>query len=222
MPANGEGADAGKGPAPRFVTFEGGEGAGKSTQAAALAESLRGLGATVVTTREPGGSPEAEAVRRLILSPEGDWSPLGEALLHGAARSEHLRSTIRPALARGAWVVCDRFSDSTRAYQGYGLGLETAALAALDQHVVGETWPDLTLVLDLPPERGLARLKAAQAAPDRYESLDLAFHRRVRDGFLALAAAAPERCVVVPADTDAATVTMRVREAVRQRLGIAV
>ena len=224
MPGRDAAAGAGERPAARFITFEGGEGAGKSTQAALLAESLRGLGAEVVTTREPGGSPEAEAVRRLILAPEEDWTPLSEALLLAAARSEHLHSTIRPALARGAWVLCDRFADSTRAYQGHGLGLSSAALATLERLVVAETQPDLTLILDLPPEVGLARRRAAdgQGASDRYELRALDFHQRVRAGFLALAEAAPERCAVVPAEAEPAQVAARVRAVVQQRLGVPV
>ena len=206
----------------RFITFEGGEGAGKTTQLHHLAEALRATGEVVTVTREPGGSPPGEALRRLLLDQGEDWSPLGEALLHNAARAEHLHQTITPALARGEWVLCDRFADSTRAYQGAGLGLEDAALASLEHLVVGPAWPALTLILDLPPEAGLARAASRGRAVDRYESRDFAFHARLRAAFLDIARAAPDRCAVIDAAAAPETVAARVREAVRTRLDVAI
>lgn len=184
----------------RFITVEGGEGTGKSTQVRMLAEGLRSLGIAVVVSREPGGTPAAEDIRALLV--EGAvrrWSPVSETLLHYAARREHLDRTILPALAAGQWVVCDRFADSTMAYQGCGLGLGREFVAGLHGLVVGDLGPDLTLVLDLPVEEGLARAGARAGGEDRYERMDLGFHQRVRDGFLAIARDEPERCVVIDA-----------------------
>ena len=180
-----------------FITFEGGEGAGKSTQVRRLAARLRGAGREVVETREPGGSPGAEALRELVVSGPADrWSPLSELLIMNAARSDHLERTVRPALERGAVVVSDRFADSTRAYQGAGGGVEAAVLAAVERVVVGATTPDLTLILDLPVEAGLARA-ADRGGADRFEGKGLSFHQRLRDAFLAVAALEPGRCVVL-------------------------
>ncbi|MES1152650.1 MAG: dTMP kinase, partial [Dongia sp.] len=180
----------------RFITFEGGEGGGKSTQLRGLAEALRAAGQDVVTTREPGGAPGAEEIRRLLVEGEpGRWTPEAEALLHFAARAEHLDKVIRPALNAGKWVLCDRFADSTLAYQGYGQGVDLAWLKTLRKRVVGATEPGLTLVLDLPVETGLGRAKAQQ----RYERMGAAFHARLRQGFLAIAKEEPARCVLVDA-----------------------
>ena len=192
----------------KFITFEGGEGTGKSTQASRLADFLRGRGIDVVLTREPGGSPFAEAVRGLVLDPATPpHGPLTEALLFYAARADHLERTIRPALERGKWVVCDRFSDSTRVYQGEHGGLDAAALDTLEQMVVAPTRPDLTFILDLDVVVGLARAEQRRfgsgAGPfvhaDRYERRDVLYHEKLRAGFLAIAAAEPKRCVVVNA-----------------------
>lgn len=202
----------------RFITLEGGEGAGKSTQLWRLAQSLRGRGREVVTTREPGGSPGAEEIRRLLVTGgAGRWSPTTEALLHFAARRDHLERTVWPALARGAWVLSDRFADSTRAYQGYGLGLESGVIDRLYALAVGDFAPDLTLVLDLPAEAGLARALARGAA-DRYEGMDLAFHRRLRDGFLEIAGRDRGRCAVIDAAADEDTVAAAILETVTARL----
>lgn len=172
----------------RFITFEGGEGTGKSTQARRLAERLRTAGHDVVLTREPGGTPGAEEIRALLVEGAADrWSPLAEALLLNAARTDHLEALIRPALARGAWVVCDRFADSTRAYQGAAGGVEDATLAAVQAAVVGDTRPDLTLLLDAPAELGLARATARGGAA-RFEGKGIAFHQRLRDDYRRLAA----------------------------------
>lgn len=184
-----------------FITLEGGEGSGKSTHAALLADRLLRIGRNVVVTREPGGSPDAEAIRDLLLggSPER-WSPLAEALLNYAARDNHLKMTIRPALAQGAVVVCDRFMDSTAAYQGYAGGVDLAFLASLERTVVGDERPQLTLVFDLDPVLGLERArKRDPGKADRFERKGLEFHQRLRAGFLEITQAEPERCVVVDA-----------------------
>jgi dTMP kinase len=202
---------------PRFITFEGGEGGGKSTQLRRLAEALCQAGETVVTTREPGGAPGAEEIRRLLVEGEpGRWPAEAEALLHFAARAEHLAAVIRPALDAGQWVLCDRFADSTLAYQGYGQGLDLDWLRVLRRRVVGETEPGLTLVLDLPVEKGLARAATQQ----RYERMGLAFHEKLHAGFLAIAKAEPERCTVVDATQSIEAVAQDVRAAVTQRFGV--
>lgn len=178
----------------RFIVFEGGEGAGKSTQVKILAEALRQAGHAVTTTREPGGSPGAEAIRALLVDGEiARWSPQTEALLINAARGDHLERVIRPALARGDWVICDRFADSTMAYQGYGMGVERAWLEDLRRRVVGEDEPGLTLVFDLPVEIGLARAVASQ----RYERMGRDFHATLRRAFEEIAQARDGRHRVV-------------------------
>ncbi len=203
----------------RFITFEGGEGAGKSTQARILAERLRGLGREVVLTREPGGSEGAESLRPILLEGDGDrWSPTAETLLMYAGRADHLEKRIRPALAAGAWVVCDRFFDSTRAYQGAGGGVAPDFIAQLEQAVVGDDRPDLTLVFDLPVETGLARAHSRAGGELRFEAKGLAFHERLRAGFLAIAAAEPERCVVIDATPAPEAVTEAIWAAVSARL----
>jgi dTMP kinase len=210
-------------PRGRFITLEGGEGAGKSTQIARLADALRKAGLTVRTTREPGGSPAAEIIRKLLVEGEpGRWRPMTEALLHFAARKEHLETVVLPALAAGDWVVSDRFADSTMAYQGYGHRIGRAPIAALYQAVVGDFAPDLTLILDLPVDAGLARTGGRGHAEDRYERMDRAFHERVRTGFLDIARAEPQRCVVVDATGNLERVTALVFEAVATRLKVPV
>nr|USU31866.1 dTMP kinase [Methylobacterium sp. OTU13CASTA1] len=204
-----------------FITFEGGEGAGKSTQVRRLAEHLRArTGRPVVVTREPGGSPKAEAIRAALLAgiakPHG---PFAEALLFSAARIDHLDTLIRPALARGETVLCDRFADSTRAYQGAAGGLDPALVLGLERVVVGPTRPDLTLILDLDPALGLARAaKRSDAAPDRFEAEALEFHARLRAAFRAIAEAEPERCAIVDAGADPEAVEAAIRTAVAARL----
>jgi dTMP kinase len=190
-------------PPGKFITFEGCDGAGKSTQAARLAAALRGAGHNVVETREPGGSPRAEAIRELLLS--GDASKFGafaEAMLFNAARADHLRATIRPALARGATVICDRFADSTRAYQGALGEVSDDIVRAAEAAVVGDTKPDLTVILDLPAEITLQRVSgrgSTLGTPDRFEAGALAHHGRLRQAYLDIAAQSPERCVVISA-----------------------
>lgn len=183
-----------------FITFEGGEGTGKSTQIARLGSRLKELGRDVLITREPGGTPEAEAIRTLLVNGDvGRWTTTAEALLNYAAREQHLVEVIRPALARGAIVLCDRFMDSTRAYQAYAGGAGQAFIDALEKAVVGPTRPNLTLIIDLDPAIGLARAAArsGQAAEDRYERKGIAFHRKLRDGFLDILRRDPKRCRLI-------------------------
>lgn len=208
------------GQAGRFITLEGGEGAGKTTQIVRLAEWLRAGGREVVTTREPGGAAGAEMIRKLLVEgPAERWDGPTEALLHYAARRDHLRSTVWPALGRGAWVISDRFADSTRAYQGYGHGLDLALLARLHDVAIGEFEPDLTLILDLPIDIGLARAAARRGSETRYESLPRDFHERVHAGFRAIAKSAPRRCAVVDASADIDTIATAIARIVAERLG---
>ncbi|BAE51254.1 dTMP kinase [Paramagnetospirillum magneticum] len=205
----------------RFITFEGGEGAGKSTQVRLLAESLRDEGLMVVTTREPGGSAGAEAIRALLVEGEPErWDGVTEALLHFAARRDHLVKTVWPALDRGAWVICDRFADSTLAYQGFGHGLDPDVIASLYRVAVGHFAPDLTLVLDLPVEKGLERAGLRGGAEDRYERMGLGFHQRLRQGFLGIAAANPMRCAVIDATRSPDEVHGDIMSTVRARLPV--
>ena len=208
-------------PAGRFVTLEGGEGSGKTTQATRLAEALRRCGTNVHITREPGGWPTAELIRKLLVEGEpGRWQPVTETLLHFAARAEHVHHVIRPALAGGAWVVSDRFFDSTRAYQGYGLGVPHAAIDAIQHAAIGGFAPDLTVILDCDVGLGLARAAARAGGEDRYERMDRAFHERLRQGYLDIARKHPERCVVVDCAADVDTVTARLLAAVETRLDL--
>ncbi len=190
-----------------FITFEGGEGGGKSTQIRLLAEALAGAGASVVTTREPGGAPSAEQIRSLLVSGAVDrWQPMTEALLNYAARAEHVAKTVEPALQQGDWVLSDRFADSTVAYQGYGHGLDLGQLSVLHRIVLGDFKPDLTFILDLPVEEGLRRAIGRGDGEDRYERMDKDFHNRLRKGFLDIAKKEPERCMVIDATGDIDTV----------------
>lgn len=199
----------------RFITFEGGEGAGKSTHAARLAARLRAAGLEVVETREPGGTPGAEAIRALLLGgAQGRWSPLVEALLVNAARADHVAQRIRPALARGAWVVCDRWLDSTLAYQGHAGGVAPEQLRALHGVATGGLMPDRTVLLDLPVAQGLARAGGRGDAPDRIGGRDAGFHARVRAAFRALADADPARIACIDARRDPEAVAADVWAAV--------
>ncbi|NKE15714.1 dTMP kinase [Neoroseomonas oryzicola] len=202
----------------RFITLEGGEGAGKSTQCRRLALALAASGLPVLRTREPGGTPGAERIRDLLLG-HGPWETVAEAMLHFAARREHVARVIRPFVEAGGWVVCDRFADSTLAYQG-AQGLPREVWARLADVALEGFGPDLTLVLDLPVEAGIARA-AARSSADRYERMGAAFHRRVRDGFLAIAAAEPQRCAVIDAGARAEAVFAEVARTVRERPGAA-
>ncbi|MBM3507389.1 MAG: dTMP kinase [Alphaproteobacteria bacterium] len=198
----------------RFITLEGGEGGGKTTQAECLCAALQARGVAAVVTREPGGSPGAEEIRALLVSgAPGRWEPATEALLHFAARRDHVARMIRPALSAGTWVICDRFTDSTMAYQGYAQGLGRDVVERIDQAAVGLR-PDLTLVLDLPVEVGLEREKNAA----RYARFGADFHRKVRDAFLDIAQREPGRCVVIDATRSADLVAGDVLRVVEQRL----
>lgn len=191
-----------------FITLEGGEGSGKSTLLQALAARLSADNLEVVTTREPGGTPLAEAVRSLALHPPGDtsFSPLAEALLMNAARDDHLKELIRPALDRGAWVVCDRFADSTRVYQGLAGGISQALLELIEKDVIGATSPHLTLVLDIPVELAVQRRVDRNQASDVFERRGLDFHESVRAAFLDVAASEPDRVKVIDASQSVAEV----------------
>ncbi|CAA7617933.1 dTMP kinase [Magnetospirillum sp. UT-4] len=203
----------------RFITFEGGEGAGKSTQLKMLADALAAAGTPAITTREPGGSEGAEAIRALLVTGDvGRWDGQTEALLHSAARRDHLVRTVWPALDLGTWVLCDRFADSTVAYQGYGHGLPVSFIESLTRLAIGDFAPDLTLILDLPVEAGLARAGHRGGAEDRYERMGVAFHQRLRQGFLSIAERQPGRCVVVDATGTPEQVHDAVMAAVRGRL----
>jgi len=174
----------------RFITFEGGEGAGKSTQIARLADFLKQLGIPVIRTREPGGTPGAESIRDLLLATtaeEDSWDPVAEVLLHYSARRQHVSQLIEPALAQGTWVLCDRFFDSTTAYQGYGMGVDLETIDGLRRLTLGSFAPDMTVLLDIPVDQGLARTGKRADADTRYEMMDLTFHERLRNGFLDIA-----------------------------------
>lgn len=206
----------------RFVTIEGGEGAGKTTQVEFLVAALERAGIPARATREPGGSPGAEAIRRLLLEGDGDrWDAVGEALLLIAARGDHVARLIAPSLAKGIWVVSDRFADSTLAYQGHGKGLALEDLTALHRFALGSFAPDLTMILDLPAEIGLARAAARASLGDRFERLDRAFHERLRRGFRQIAAENHGRCVLIDGSGDPQTVHRAVLDAVEKRLGVA-
>lgn len=205
---------------PRFITLEGGEGAGKSTQTRALVTALAARGLPVLATREPGGAPGAEAIRTLLVEGEpGRWDGLTEALLHFAARRDHVLAAIRPALRSGCWVVCDRFADSTMAYQGYGHRLGRPAIESLSALTLEGLVPDLTLIFDLPVAEGLARAGGRAGAETRYERMDRDFHERVREGFLDIAAREPGRCAIIDATAPEQAVTAVVLRTVDARLG---
>lgn len=204
-----------------FITFEGGDGSGKTTQVQRLTAFLKGQGLEFVVTREPGGTPEADHIRRLLVEGEpGRWPPMAETLLFYAARDEHLERLVRPALERGKWVVCDRFIDSTMAYQGYARGLGREPIEMLDNLIVGATRPDLTLIFDLPVVTGLKRADARGGIERRFERQDLAFHQKLREAYLEIAQHEPERCKVINADGSPDQVEQLVRIAVATRFGL--
>ncbi len=200
----------------RLITLEGGEGAGKSTQTGRLVAALVAEGIPVLRTREPGGAPGAEAIRSVLLG-QGPWDGVAECMLHFAARREHVERTIRPALEAGTWVVSDRFADSTLAYQCFGQGVPRHVVDALAAVALEGLRPDLTFVLEIAPEAGLARA-AARGDANRYEAMDAAFHARVRDGFRAIAAAEPNRCLLLDATGTPEGVAGEILKAVRARL----
>lgn len=207
----------------RFITFEGGEGAGKSTQINRLAAAVKSAGYPVIITREPGGSPGAELIRDLLVSGDIDrWDAETELLLHVAARRDHVTKTVGPALELGQWVLCDRFADSTMAYQGYGLGLGREAVAAAHRLALGDFEPDLTLILDIPVAVGLARARSRDGdGQNRYERMGTEFHERLRQGFLEIAQRDADRCAVIDATQDTDAVHAAILGEVARRLGIA-
>ena len=206
----------------RFITLEGGEGVGKSTQARRLAERLRTLGIEVVLTREPGGVPGAEEIRTLLVSGTSRrWEPMAETLLHMAARVEHVETLIRPALMAGRWVVCDRFVDSTRVYQGMVQGVGDERVMALHKIALAGLMPDLTLILDLASDVGLARAQARGEPESRYERMEETFHRGLAEAFRRLAAQEPARCHLIDATGEEDAVAARLWQAVEPLLPVA-
>ncbi len=212
---------------PLFITFEGGEGSGKTTQINRLTKSLSEMGYKVVTTREPGGTPEAEKIRELIVQRDGgNWSPMAETLLLFAARIMHVKTLINPALEEGKIVICDRFADSTVAYQGYGHGVDHHAIEEIYNHSLGHFKPDLTFLLDIDPEIGLQRAGRRLAAEsldlaqreDKFENLDLDFHKRLRQGFLEIANADPARCKIIDASRSLEALSTEILNITRARL----
>jgi dTMP kinase len=204
----------------RFISFEGGEGSGKSTQIKRLSERLEALKLRAVVTREPGGSPGAEIIRHLVLSGMGKLlGPEAESLLFAAARDDHVRTVILPALSQGTWVLCDRFFDSTRAYQGTLGRVPAGLLNAMQRVTIGDLKPDLTIILDVPVEVGLKRAAARRGnnAPDRFEAEDLKFHQDLREAYREIAAAEPKRCVLIDASPDPDTVAANVWSVMRDR-----
>jgi dTMP kinase len=204
----------------RFISFEGGEGSGKSTQIRILAERLDAAKLRAIVTREPGGSPGAEIIRHLLLSGMGKLlGPEAETLLFAAARDDHVRTVIKPALSQGVWVLCDRFSDSTRAYQGRLGKVAPEIMNAMERVTIGSLKPDLTIILDVPVEVGMQRAAARRGsgAPDRFESEDVKFHQQLRDAYRQIAADEPKRCVLIDANADANTVAASIWAALRDR-----
>ncbi len=209
-----------------FITFEGGEGAGKTTQIKRLAAILKSQGYDVVTTREPGGTPEADIIRSLLVNADGgNWTSEAEVLLFFVARAVHVRDVILPALAAGKIVLCDRFTDSTRVYQSTGRGLDRQQIEQVKEFTIGALEPDLTLIMDLPVSTGLARAKSrvsalqtGQSAEDRFEQADIHFHERLRHGYLDLAAECPHRCRIIDVDTDLESVTIRLLSTITAHL----
>ena len=205
----------------RFISFEGGEGAGKSTQARRLTAALEKRGISCVITREPGGSAGAEEIRNLLVNGDpGRWEALTETLLLYAARADHVARTIKPALARGHWAICDRFADSTYAYQGAGRGLDRETVRRIEAVAIGDFKPDCTFVLDLPAEEGLKRANARASTEMRFEQFDIGFHERLRQAFLDIARRAPDRCRVIDASADEDTVAQAIWKAVAARFAL--
>ena len=204
----------------KFISFEGGEGAGKSTQIQQLAAYIESCGKQVCTTREPGGSVGAEEIRDLLVMGEADrWDSTTETLLLAAARRSHMNDLITPALNNGDWVLCDRFIDSTKAYQGYGQGLDLAVIARLREIAVGNFIPALTILLDISVEDGLARA-ASRGGAARYEQMDISMHLRIRDGFLKMAAAEPNRFIIIDAGQSIDAVSAEIKNCIAGRFGL--
>ncbi|SEI02733.1 MULTISPECIES: dTMP kinase [unclassified Tardiphaga] len=208
-------------PRGRFVSFEGGEGAGKSTQIKILADRLEAEGKRVIVTREPGGSPGAEIIRHVVLSGMGKLlGPEAETLLFAAARDDHVHAVIAPALEQGIWVLCDRFSDSTRAYQGRLGHVSPELLNAMERVTIGRLKPDLTVILDIPVSIGMRRAAARRGndVPDRFEAEGIAFHQGLRDAFRQIAADEPQRCILIDANADPKIVSNNIWGVLRRRL----
>ena len=205
----------------KFITFEGGEGSGKSTQIHLLADYLRKQGIDCLTTREPGGTPNAEMIRKILVTGESKrWDAESEALLHFAARRAHLKNTVWPTLQRGSWVISDRFADSTMAYQGVAMGLGQGSIESLYQLAVGDFIPDLTFILDLPVALGLARARQRGDRENRYENMDTQFHERVRTAFLEIAIREPLRCVVVDAQNTRDDTSRAIIHTIKKRFDV--
>src|SRR6202035_2041199 len=205
----------------KFISFEGGEGSGKSTQIKKLAERLATAKLRAIVTPQPGGSPGAEVIRHLVLSGMGKLlGPDAETLLFAAARDDHVRTVIQPALSQGTWVLCDRFSDSTRVYQGSLGHVAPAVLNAMQRVTIGDLKPDLTVILDVPVEVGMKRAAARRGAgaPDRFEAEDITFHQKLRDAYQRIAAAEPQRCVLIDATAEPGIVAASIWSALRDRL----
>lgn len=201
-----------------FITLEGGEGVGKTTQIARLATALEQRGHTVVRAREPGGTPESEALRTLFIDRNGpDWPPEAQALLMYTARALLVEHLIRPALEDGKTVICDRFADSTMAYQGYALGLDLQRIAAIHKGAIEDFAPDITLILDIDPATGLSRTRSRTGADDSFEEKDLAFHTRLREGYRAIAARNTDRCVLIDADRPEEEVASRILQVILEK-----
>jgi dTMP kinase len=212
-------------PKGRFISFEGGEGGGKTTQIKLLTEALNAAGIDALQTREPGGSPGAEEIRKLLVEGEPDrWDSVTETLLHFAARRDHLTHVVLPALEKGQWVLTDRFADSTMAYQGYGHGISKKAIHSLYQFVAGNKQPDMTIILDLPPKDGLARAGARADGTiqkeDRYERMGAEFHERLREGFLDIAKKNRKRCVVIDTSRGIDDIELDIRRLVFEKFGV--
>jgi dTMP kinase len=206
----------------KFISFEGGEGSGKSTQSQLLCKAFAAAKVAHVATREPGGSEGAEKIRNLLVTGDKDaWNAETETVLFYAARMDHLSRLISPALAAGKYVVCDRFADSTRVYQGVGKGLPTQFIQMLHRLTIGNLMPDITLIFDINPEEGLKRAHARRGTETRFESMDMEFHHRIRAGFLAIAKEEPSRCIVFDASQDKVTLHKQVIESLNHKLGLA-
>jgi len=204
-----------------FISVEGGEGSGKSTQLKLLTAAFEKSGLPFVATREPGGVPSAERIRAMLVSGDGDaWGHLGETLLFQAARAEHIEKLINPALAAGKTIICDRFLDSTIVYQGIAKGLGAEYIKNMHHLFFGNFMPDLTIILDIEPEKGLARAGSRNDGENRFEGLDIEFHQRIRHGFLDIAKCEPQRCVVLDAGQDVAKLHAQIIVVVREHLGV--
>jgi len=205
----------------KFITLEGGEGCGKSTQLNIIFEAFKLTNLHAIKTREPGGSPGAEQIRNLLVNGEaGAWDPVAETLLFYAARLDHVNTVIKPALAQGKYVLCDRFSDSTLVYQGIGKKLGEEYVLSLHRQTLGNFMPDLTIILDIDPETGLKRANNRRGGETRFESMSFDFHQSVRAGFLSIARREPERCAVIDASQDVQSVQTQIIATIKQRLGL--